>query len=101
MGMVLYLTTNKIPYISFGGSNCCMFTNNIKASHETDVNSICCYFQGTKYKVLVFNPSNKMLVYCYAEAYFAQLWGHENPQESIYDRIMTIFVLNLDKCTLL
>ena len=28
------------------------------------VKRICCFPQGTKYKSLVFNPSNKLVVYC-------------------------------------
>ena len=41
------------------------------------------YLQGTKDKGLVFNPSEKLVMDCYADAYFEGLWGHENPQYPI------------------
>ena len=35
---------------------------------------ICWYLQGTKENGLVFIPSKKMVVDCYADAYFAGMW---------------------------
>ena len=32
------------------------------------------YLQGTKYNGIVFNPSKKLVVDCYADADFAGLW---------------------------
>ena len=46
------------------------------------------YLQGTKYNGLVFNPSNKLVVDCYADAYFVGLWVHEDPH--------TLFVLEIE-----
>ena len=62
---------------------------------------ICWYLQSTKYKGLVFNPPNTLVVYFYADAYFAGLWGHENPQDPIFDRIRTEFVVTFTNFTLL
>ena len=50
---------------------------------------------------LVFNPSNKLVVGFYADAYFAGLWGHENPQDPICDRSRTGFVVTFDNFPLL
>ena len=47
---------------------------------------ICWYLQGTKDNGLVFNPSKKPVVDCYADADFAGLWGHEDPQDPICAR---------------
>ena len=54
---------------------------------------ICRYLQGTQYNVLVFNPSKKLDVDCYADTDFAGLWGHVYPQDSICARSRTGFVV--------
>ena len=53
---------------------------------------ICRYLQGIKDNGLVLNPSKKLVVDCYADADFAGLWGHKNPQDPIFDRSRTGFV---------
>ena len=49
----------------------------------------------------MFNPPKKMVVDCYVDAYFVVLWGHENPQDPIYDRGRTAFVVNFSNFPLL
>ena len=51
------------------------------------------YTQGTKNKGLVLNSPKIMVVYCYVGAYFEGLWIHKNPQDPIYDKSMTIFMV--------
>ena len=53
---------------------------------------ICRYLQGTKDNGLVFNPSKKLVVDCYADADFSGMWGHEDPQYSIFTISTTRFV---------
>ena len=77
--MIVYLVSNTRPDISFAVHQCARFTHNTNLSHETDVKRICRYLQGTKENGLVFNPSKKLVVDCYADADFAGLWGHEDP----------------------
>ena len=62
---------------------------------------ICQYLQGTKGNGLLFNPSTKLVMDCYADVDFAGLWGHKNPQDPTCSRIRTGFVVNFDNCTLL
>ena len=62
---------------------------------------ICWYLQGTKDNVLVFNPSKKLVVDYYDDAYFAGLWGHEDPQDPICARSRTGFVVTFANCPLL
>ena len=64
----------KIPDIFFAVHQCDQFTHKTKSSHETAVKRICRYIQGTKDNGLVFNPSKKLVVGCYADADFAGLW---------------------------
>ena len=62
---------------------------------------ICQYLQGTKDNGIVFNPSKKLVVDCYAAADFAGLRGNENPQEPICARSRTGFVVTFANFTLL
>ena len=41
------------------------------------------------------------MVYCYADAYFAGLWVHENPQDPIFERSRTLFVVTFANCPML
>ena len=49
----------------------------------------------------MFDPSRKLVVDCYADADFAGLWIHENPQDCICARSRTGFVVNFSNCALL
>ena len=99
--MMLYLASNTRPYISFAVHQCDRFTHNTKLSHKTAVKRVFLYIQGNKDNGLVFNPSKKLVVECYADADFAGLWGHEDPQEPICDRIRTGFVVTFSYCPIL
>ena len=101
IGMMLYLTSNTRPDISFSVHQCAGFTHNTKASHKATVNRIFWYLQDTKDNDLVSNPSKKLVTNCYADAYFAELWGHENTQDPIFARSRTGFVVTFENCTLL
>ena len=74
---------------------CAWFTNKTKASHKTAMKRICRYLQGTIDSGRVFNPSKKLGVDCYADAYFAGLWGHEDPRDPICAKNRTGFVVVL------
>ena len=71
--IMLYLESNTRPDIYFSVHQCAQFTRKTKESHKTDVKRICRYLQGTKDNGLVFNPSKKLMVDCYADADFAGL----------------------------
>ena len=77
--MMLYLASNTISDISFSVHQCAQFTHTNKVSHETAVKRIYRYLQGTKDNGIVFIPSKKLVVDCYADADFSVLWGHEDP----------------------
>ena len=94
--MILYLASNTRPYISFAVNQCAQFTHNTQASNETSEKRICRYLQGNRNNGIVFNPSKKLVVDCYADADFAGLWGHEYPQEPICARSRTVFVVTFD-----
>ena len=91
--MMLYLASKTRPYISFSIHQCDWFTHNTKESHKIAVKRICRYLQVTKENGLLFNPSKKLVVDCYADADFAGLWGHENLQNLICAWSRTGFVV--------
>ena len=49
----------------------------------------------------MFNLSKKLVVDCYDDADFAGLWGHENPQDPIFARSRTRFVVTFSIIPLL
>ena len=100
VGIMLYLASNTRPDISFAIHKFARFTYNTKASHKTSVKRIFRYLQGTKDNGLVFNPSNTLVVYCYADEDFAGLWWHEDPQDPTCVRSRTGFVVTFDNCPL-
>ena len=83
--MMLYLASNTRPDVSIAVHQCARFTHITNTSHEIDVKRKCRYLQVTKDNGLLFNPSKKLVVDCYSDAYFAGLWGHEDPQDPICD----------------
>ena len=99
--MILYLASNTRPNISFAVHQCARFTHNTKVSHETAAKRIYSYLQGTKDNGMVFNPSKKFVVDFYADADFSGLWGHEDPQDPIFARSRTGFVVTFANCPLL
>ena len=101
IGMMLYLASNTRPDISFVVHQCAQFTHNTKASHETAVKRIFWYLQDTKDNALVFNPYKKLVVCCYSDVDFAGLWGHENPQDPIFAKSRTGFVVTFDNFLIL
>ena len=61
---------------------------------------ICRYLQDTKDNGLVFNLSKKLVVDCYADTYFAGLWGHVDPQDPIFARSRTGRMVTFANCYL-
>ena len=49
----------------------------------------------------MFNPSNKLVVYCYAAVDFAGLWVQENHQDHICAGSRTTLVVTFSNCHLL
>ena len=93
--------SNTRPDIYFSLNQCDPFTLNTNVSHDTAMKSIFRYLQGINDNGLVFNQSKKLVVDCYADADFAGLWGHENPQDPICARSRTGFVVTFANCPLL
>ena len=73
ISMLLYLASNTGPYIPFDFHQFSRFTQNNKAPHKTSMKMIFHYLQVTQYNGIMFNPSKKLVVNCYADTDFAGL----------------------------
>ncbi len=101
VGMLLYLSGNSRPDIAFAVNQAARFTHDPKASHETAVEHIVRYLQGTKEKGLTFCPTGDWKVDCYVDADFCGLWGSEDPEDPVVAKSRTGHLILLAGCPLL
>ena len=98
VGMLLYLAANSHPKIAYAVHQCARFTHNPKASHRAVVKRICRYLQGTKMKGLVLKPSKQLTVDCFVDADFAGQWNVEDPDDLLFVKSRTGYVLLVGNC---
>jgi hypothetical protein len=98
-GMLLYLSTNTRPDISFAVSQVCRFSNEPKQSHAAAVKHILRYLKGTSNDGTIIKPKGKhgtgFAVDMYVDADFAGLFGREPPRnpDSVRSRSGYIIIL--------
>ena len=80
MGVLLHLSNNTRPDISFAVSQVARFTHNPKESHASAVKSILRCLARTKDKGLIVTLDGTTDVTCHVDADFVGLHGEE-PQE--------------------
>ena len=83
----MYISSNIRPDILSSVHQCAHFNHNTKVSHEISVNKV------AKYKGILLNPNNIIIVYFYVDEDLAGLWGHENTQNYIFAKRSTGFVV--------
>ena len=81
VGMLLYLSNNTRPDITFAVSQVARFTHNPKKSHASAVKSILRYLARTKDKGLMVKPDGTMNLVCHVDSDFVGL-HNEEPQEN-------------------
>ncbi len=95
-GMLLYLSTNTRPDISFAVSQVCRFSQDPKKSHATAVKTILRYLKKTSEKGMIISPTMNILhLDLYVDADFCGLYGQEdcrNP-DSVRSRTAYIAIL--------
>ena len=101
VGMMLYLSGNSRPDISFAVNQAARFTHAPKKSHGIAVKRIIRYLQGTKDRGLVFRPDTDWKVDCYVDADFCGLWGSEDSNDPVVTKSRTGYVILLAGCPLL
>ena len=81
-GMLLYLSTNTRPDITFAVSQVCRFGNDPKRSHAAAVKHILRYLKKTCNEGITVKPSdNKFNLDLYVDADFCGLFGREDPRD--------------------
>ena len=101
VGMLLYLTTNTRPDISFAVSQVARFSHNPKQSHASAVKTIVRYLAGSKEKGTIFHRPKRLHLDCYVDADFAGLHGRDPPEEPTSVKSRTGYILSLSGCYIL
>ena len=73
VGMLLYLSMNTHPDISFTISQVAHFNHSPKQSHATALKMTVRYLKGTKDKGMIFKPNGTLNLECWCDADFAGL----------------------------
>ena len=77
VSMLLYLSTNTRPDISFAISQVARFNHSPKQSHATTLKMIIHYLKGTKDKGMIFKPNGTLNLECWCDADFTGLYKHD------------------------
>ena len=101
VGMLLYLSTNTRPDISYAVSQVARFSHNPKQSHASAVKTIVRYLAGSKDKGTIFHRPEKLHLDCYVDADFAGLHGRDPPEEPTSVKSRTGYILSFAGCYIL
>ena len=95
-GMLLYLSTNTRPDITFAVSQVCRFSTDPKKSHATAVKTILRYLKCTFDKGMIIKPStNQFNLDMYVDADFCGLFGQEDSHNVDSARSRTGYIVTL------
>ena len=101
VGMLLYLSTNTRPDISFAVSQVARFSHNPKKSHATAVKMIVRYLAGTINKGVIYKKPKSFTLNCFVDADFAGMYGHEPDSSPLAAKSRTGYIISLAGCFLL
>ena len=100
VGMLLYLSTNSRPDISFAVSQVARFCANPKASHATAVKTILRYLKRTRDKGMIIKIDKKLTLDLFVDADFCGLFKVEPDVDSNSVRSRSGFIVKLAGCPL-
>jgi hypothetical protein len=99
VGMLMYLSSNTRPDLTFAVHQCARFSHRPRRSHEQALKRIGRYLVGTKTKGLILTPNAQDLrIDMYVDADFAGLWSYENPDDPASVKSRTGFVILIGGC---
>jgi hypothetical protein len=101
VGMLLYLTTNTRPDLSFAVSQVARFNSKPKQSHANAIKLILRYLKGSADKGLIVTPNDNLDLDCYVDADFAGLFRRERDDNPTAVKSRTGFVITLGGCPLI
>ncbi|KAL7570366.1 hypothetical protein ACA910_017205 [Epithemia clementina (nom. ined.)] len=101
VGMLLYLSTNTCPDITFAVSQVACFYSNPKKSHSQAIKMIVRYLSGTVNNGITFSPTENFKLDMYVDADFAGLHGREAQDNHISARSCTGYIVFFCGCPLM
>jgi hypothetical protein len=101
VGMMLYLSTNTRPDISFAVSQVARFNHSPKKSHATAIKTIVRYLHRTSDKGTIVRPTGDLSVDCYVDADFAGLHGRDPDYAPSSAKSRTGYIITLGGCPIL
>ena len=100
VGMLLYLSTNTRPDISFAVSQVGRFCSNPKKSHSTAIKTIVRYLAGTIDKGMILKPQGNLKLEMFCDADFAGLYKRDPDRSVDSARSRTGYIVKLSNCPL-
>lgn len=101
VGMLLYLSTNTRPDISFAVSQVARFNHSPKRSHASAIKTIVRYLHRTADKGMIVHPTGDLSIDCYVDADFAGLHGRDPDHEPSSAKSRTGYIITLGGCPIL
>ena len=101
VGMLLYLSTNTRPDISFAVSQVARFNHNPKRSHASAIKTIVRYLHRTSDKGTIVRPSGDLSLNCYVDADFSGLYGRDPDYSPSSAKSRTGYIITLGGCPIL
>ena len=101
VGMLLYLSTNTRPDISFAVSQVARFCHNPKRSHASAIKTIVRYLHRTCDMGMIVKPTGDLSVDCYVDADFAGLHGRDPDRSPSSAKSRTGYIITLGGCPIL
>ncbi|KAL7571814.1 hypothetical protein ACA910_002899 [Epithemia clementina (nom. ined.)] len=101
VGMLLYLSTNTRPDITFAVSQVARFCSNPKKSHSQAIKMIVRYLSGTVNNGITFSPTENFKLDMYVDADFVGLHGREPQDNPISARSRTGYIIFFCGCPLM
>ena len=98
IGMMLYLTTNTRPDISYAVSQVARFSHCPKKSHASAVKTIIRYLAGTKDKGVIYKRPDELILDCFVDADFSGLYGREPSESSTSAKSRTGYIISIGGC---
>lgn len=101
VGMLLYLSTNTRPDISFAVSQVARFNHNPKRSHASAIKTIVRYLKRTSDKGTIVRPTGDLSINCYVDADFSGLYGRDPDYAPSSAKSRTGYIITLGGCPIL
>ena len=100
VGMLLYLSNNTRPDLTFAVSQVARFCYSPKQSHAAAVKRIIRYLTGTRDKGTIFQQPKDLNLKCYVDADFCGLFNRDPPEDSSSAKSRTGYIILVGGCYL-